>query len=394
MKLAVGARTDVGQVREGNEDSYLAKAPVFVVADGMGGHIAGDVASATAVEVIQKELGDARADQPETLIAILKNANSEIYEKAAADESLRGMGTTCTLMLVADSTAQIAHVGDSRAYLLRDGELQQVTEDHTLVGRMVSEGRLDPEEAEHHPQRSIITRALGVDSEVDVDLISLDLQTGDRLLLCSDGLTSMIAAPQIREVLADGDDPQAAADALVDQANSAGGDDNITVVVVFAGIEQTGAPPPPTIGETGSVPSTATDPAADAGYHRAVEVAPRQRRWPRRLAASMLLVALLGVAGYGAARYALSHSWFVGVNDDGRVAIFRGIPDEVAGMTLNEEHDTTTVTLDSLPEFTRDDVENGISVASLSEAQETVTDLIRLAEDEEFDRTKRTRRRM
>ncbi|MGH2757489.1 MAG: Stp1/IreP family PP2C-type Ser/Thr phosphatase [Actinomycetota bacterium] len=385
MKLAVGARTDVGQVREGNEDSYLANAPVFAVADGMGGHIAGDIASAIAVEVIQNEAGDFSADDPDTLATVLKDANAEIYQRSSGDESLRGMGTTCTLMLVDGTTAQIAHVGDSRAYLLRDGELRQVTEDHTLVGRMVSEGRLKPEDAQHHPQRSIITRALGVDSEVEVDVVSLDLHDGDRLLLCSDGLSSMVEPSDIRDALASDPDPQRVADSLVERANAAGGDDNITVVVVFAGAAQVGAAPPVTDAAAPPTgPRADTDPAEGTDYHRAVEVTPKRRRWPRRVALGMVVVALLGGAAYGATRYALSNSWFVGVNDDGRVAIYRGIPDEIAGVSLKEEHDTSDVQLESLPEFRRDEVRRGIPVDSLAEAQETVTNLTRLAQDEEF----------
>jgi protein phosphatase len=394
MKLAVGARTDIGQVRQGNEDSYLADAPIFAVADGMGGHIAGDIASAIAVEVIQKEAGDIDAAQPDTLATVLKDANSEIYRKSSGDESLRGMGTTCTLMLVDGATAQIAHVGDSRAYLLRGGELQQVTEDHTLVGRMVSEGRLKPEDAPHHPQRSVITRALGVDSDVEVDIVSLELHEGDRLLLCSDGLSSMIETSEIREVLAADRDPQKVADTLVAKANAAGGDDNITVVVVFAGVEQPGAPPPVTTDTPAGGPRADTDPAADTGYHRAVEVAPRRRVWPRRLFGGIVVLALLMVAAYGATRYALSNSWFVGVNDEGHITIYRGIPDEIAGMSLKEEHDTSDVELESLPDFRRDEVRQGIPVDSLAEAQETVTNLERLARDEEFGPSRADRREL
>jgi len=384
VNLAVGVRTDVGQVREGNEDSYLADSPVFVVADGMGGHLAGDVASATAIEVIQRDIAEVTEAEPDKLVAVLKNANAVIYGKAKDDESVRGMGTTCTLLVIEDSNAQLAHVGDSRAYLLRGGELRQVTEDHTLVGRMVSEGRIQPEEAQHHPQRSIITRALGVDSEVDVDLISLPLQEGDRLLLCSDGLTSMVEAGEIQDCLAAGGDPQQIADELVTKANDAGGDDNITVIVVFAGVAESMPAPVQKASTADLGPREETDPAADTGYHRAVEVTSTKRRWTRKLVAALAVVALLAVGGYGAARYALSNSWFVGVNDEGRVTIYRGIPDEIAGLSLKEEHDTSSVRLEALPDFKRDEVAGGIRVGSLSEAEETVEDLERLARDEEF----------
>lgn len=385
MKLAVGARTDVGRVRQANEDSFFIQAPLFVVADGMGGHVAGDVASATAVEVVQNEMAQADASEPGSLAAILSEANSAIYEKAAADQTLHGMGTTCTLLLIGDGRAQIAHVGDSRAYLLRDGALRQVTEDHTLVARMVAEGQLTPEEAEHHPQRSMITRTLGVDPDVEVDLISLDLAQGDRILMCSDGLNSMLAAQAIQDVLVRQPDPQSAADELVEQAIAAGGEDNVTVVVVDVGAEQRGSAPP----ATAPVDQGArhdTDRSGETGYHRALEVTPRRRRWRRLTLGAAVVVLLLAGGGYAAARYALTNSWFVGVNDDGRLTIFRGIPDEVAGLTLKEEEKTSTLELESLPAFKRDEVSNGIRVDSLAEAEATLDNLTRLAEDTEFNR--------
>ncbi|MGH2789902.1 MAG: Stp1/IreP family PP2C-type Ser/Thr phosphatase, partial [Actinomycetota bacterium] len=229
MKVNIGAKSDVGRVREANEDSYLVHEPLFVVADGMGGHIAGDVASSTAVKTIEKQSSDASAEDMETLARLVRSANSQIWEKAQGDPTLKGMGTTCTLLLLDGAKAHFAHVGDSRAYLLRGDVLTQITEDHSLVGRMVKEGRLTVEEAENHPQRSIITRALGVDSEVEVDLLTVDLDAGDRILMCSDGLSSMIDSEAMTAALTQTDDPQAAADRLVSLANDAGGEDNITV---------------------------------------------------------------------------------------------------------------------------------------------------------------------
>jgi serine/threonine protein phosphatase PrpC len=172
MRIAVGAKTDIGLVREGNEDSYLVDDPLFAVADGMGGHLAGDVASSTAIDVISRRARETDLRDEEGLRAVVREANAAIWKRSQGDSALRGMGTTCTLLSLGNSQARLAHVGDSRAYLLRDGELSQLTEDHTLVGRMVREGRLTAEEAQNHPQRSIITRALGVDSEVDVDRVT------------------------------------------------------------------------------------------------------------------------------------------------------------------------------------------------------------------------------
>lgn len=388
MNVAVGARTDTGRVREGNEDSYLAEPPLFAVADGMGGHLAGDVASATAVEVIRKERKDLSPDDPDSLAAMLQHANEAIWDRAQSDPGLRGMGTTCTLALVDEQVAQLAHVGDSRAYLLRDGQLTQVTQDHTLVGRMVSEGRLSPEDAEHHPQRSIITRALGVDANVDIDVMTLELAEGDRLLLCSDGLSAMVGADAIRGVLESLADPQQAADELVDSANEAGGEDNVTVVVIDVGRDGTGAAPPPVPeGQTGPITRGDTDPATDTDYQRAVEVppGPGKRRWLRTLVLAAIALLILGGGGIAAARYALSNSWFVGVDDAGLVTIYRGIPDDVAGVSLRETHHRSDVRLASLPDFKRDEVASGITVDSLEEAERTVADLELLSADRDFE---------
>lgn len=383
MNLAVGAKTDVGRVREGNEDSFFADAPLFAVADGMGGHLAGDVASATAIEVIKGD-GPASTVDPDSLADMVRAANQAIWDKARDDDNLRGMGTTCTLVLIQGDRAEVAHVGDSRLYLFRGQKLEQVTEDHTLVGRMVREGKLRPEEAERHPQRSIVTRALGVDENVDVDRFSISLAEGDRLLICSDGLSSMLSAEDIADALRSQPDPQAAAEALVDRANSAGGEDNITVVVIDAGGEE-GQTAVATEHRSDLGERTDTDPSADTGYHQVVDAAPAPRpRWRRTLVVTVLVLALLGIGGYAAARYALDNSWFVGVNEQGAVTIFRGIPEDIGALTLKEEHAITEVPLTSLPEFKRDEVQQGIKVKSLDEAERTVEDLEQLAGDRDF----------
>jgi len=397
MNASVAARSDVGRVREGNEDSYVAKEPVFAVADGMGGHIAGDIASQTAVETIERETGNGAALDPQRLAGIVQSANAAIWERAQGDPALRGMGTTCTLALLADGKIHLAHVGDSRAYLFRDGELSQVTEDHTLVGRMVREGRLTPEEAERHPQRSIITRALGVDEHVDVDTFTLPVREGDRILLCSDGLTSMIGGEEIREVLANESAPQTAADRLVDLANSAGGEDNITVVLVDITSDQAArgpeearatAPAPPRVRvDTQPTPPDAP-PAAMTGVHRLGELSAASkppRRRPRKALVALLVLALLIGGGYLAARWALDNSWYVGVDDEGTVAIYQGIPEEVLGMSLREEQRVTSLEVGDLPGFLREDVETGIKVGSLAEAESTVEDLRSRARDLEFE---------
>ena len=230
MKLRVGVATDVGRVRERNEDSYLAREPLFAVADGMGGHRGGNVASELAIETLGSFRVPAQGAAA-ALVEDIKRANLRVMERGASDRDLRGMGTTVTALVTQDARAHIAHVGDSRAYLLRD-ELQQLTEDHTLVQRMVREGKLTPEEAGHHPQRSVLTRAVGVEDGLDVDELTLDVHSGDRILLCTDGLTSMVENDAIERILKDEPDPQSAAEQLVSLANEAGGEDNITVVVV------------------------------------------------------------------------------------------------------------------------------------------------------------------
>lgn len=384
MKLAVGARTDVGRVRTGNEDSYFVDSPLFVIADGMGGHAAGDVASATAVEVIQNSRSDITADDPASLSTAVREANRAIWAKSSNDPTLSGMGTTCTMILVDGNRAEVAHVGDSRAYVFHAGELRQITDDHTLVGRLVREGKLQPEEAARHPQRSMITRALGVDEDVEVDQFTLDLSEGDRLVICSDGLSGMVSEDEMASVLKQVSDPQSVADQLVDQANEAGGEDNITVIVVDVGAESSSAPEVAAhrsdLGER-----TVTDPSADTGYHRAVEVAPKKSRWGRRIVATLLILGLLTGAGFYAARYALDNSWFVGVDEQGAVTIYKGIPDEIAGLSLKEVHERSPIEVDQLPDFKRDEVQAGIKVETLDEAEATVSSLEELARDKDFE---------
>ena len=399
MKPIVAAKTDVGRVRQGNEDSYLVQDPLFAVADGMGGHLGGEVASATAVETITSGTERSMPRDPSDLAALVRAANAAIWEKSKDDPDLRGMGTTCTLAMIEDGSLHIAHVGDSRAYLLRSGNLEQVTEDHTLVSRMVQEGRISAEEAERHPQRSIITRALGADSDVSVDEITVALSEGDRILLCSDGLTSMIDAGTVHDVLERQSNLEAAVDELVELALDAGGEDNVTVVlidVVEDGAERPAAAPArqddvrrePT--EPDAVPAP---PAVDTGVHRvdigADEDARSGGRRGRGLLITLLVLLLLAGAAYAAARYTLANSYFVGADGSGRITIYRGIPEEVAGVTLKESEEQTDVAVDDLPAFLQGDVEQGIKANSLDDARDKVRSLEDRAEDAEFNRTTR-----
>ncbi len=375
MRIETGVRTDVGRVRKGNEDSYLMDEPLFGIADGMGGHAAGEVASSTAVEALSSGAARVNPEDPESLVALIKEANRAIFEKATKDDSLHGMGTTCTLVLIDASKVHLAHVGDSRAYLLRDDDLSRLSEDHTLVGRMVREGQLTEEEAAKHPQRSMITRSLGIDPDVRVDLRSFDVRDGDRIMLCSDGLTSMVDEDTIKRVLQQKKGLQAAADELVDLANEAGGEDNITVVVLDLSAAADAPPPPPRSAspvELGPPPLSASPSNDDPGFGRRVV---------RKIVVTLVILMVLVGAGWGALRYSLNNSWFVGVNDKDVVTIYQGRPEEILGISMKEVEEETGITLEDVPEFKRVDLEEGIKTDSLEEARATIKGLQELVQN-------------
>lgn len=346
MRAAAAAATDIGLIREGNEDSYLVMDPLFAVADGMGGHRGGEVASQLALETIEDLFRSGEGDLAEQV----REANRVVYERSIRDRRVAGMGTTLTAVLVEGNRARVAHIGDSRAYLLRAGELRLLTEDHTLVHRMLMEGEITEEEAEVHPHRSVLTRALGVDASVDVDEDAIDLRVGDRLLLCTDGLTAMITGERIRELLAGARGPQDAADRLVRAANAAGGVDNTTVVVVevVAGADDPSTTPDETTHADG--PSRSPERAWRSG--RAVEPARRRPAFLTRKALTWVgVVAAAVILGLVGLRVYVDRQWYVGVAD-GHVAIYRGIPAELAGFRLNHVVVETTIpahTAQSLP---------------------------------------------
>ena len=221
--------TDTGRRRLGNEDAYVSKAPFFAIADGMGGARAGEIAAGLAATALE----DGEPKSAEEIVGLIEEANRRIWERSLQDPETAGMGTTLTAALVdADAgTIVIGHVGDSRAYLYRDGHLEQLTTDHSLVVELVESGILTPEEAERHPQRSAITRAVGTEPTVQVDAFTVDAETGDLYLICSDGLTDMLSADELEEILEKAPDPAHAARDLVAAANARGGEDNITVVL-------------------------------------------------------------------------------------------------------------------------------------------------------------------
>jgi protein phosphatase len=329
-QLRTASATDTGRRRRHNEDAYVCEPPLFAVADGMGGAQAGELASGLAAAALRDESselvgGEQRVDD------LIHEANRRVYQRQSEDASASGMGTTMTVALVEDGRVAIGHVGDSRAYLIRERKLEQLTEDHSLVAELVRSGKLSPEEAEGHPQRSVITRALGTDPDVDVDTFLVETKAGDLFLLCSDGLTSMVDDETIlREVERNRDDLTRAAKALVRAANKGGGEDNITVVFFeIAGdsgsdVERTVTLPPvedddeTTLDEHDGVPPVAVKRRDEDGH--------AGRRALFALLALVLVVALCGFAVWG-----LWRSHFVGVESDGHVVVYQGLPWNVVG---------------------------------------------------------------
>lgn len=235
LKLRYGAKTDAGKVRELNEDAFLADGLVFAVADGMGGHQAGEVASALALDIIRASFKKIPADNLEDYTQeVIKKANLKIFNQARTKSDQQGMGTTLTLAVPHQNKILIAQVGDSRAYHLQGDKLAQVTTDHSLVQNMVAEGRLSSEEAQVHPLRSVITRALGAEEAIEVDFVDFEVKEGDKILLATDGLTSMLKEKEIAQIVEENKEPEAICGALVEEANQKGGLDNITVVLIEA----------------------------------------------------------------------------------------------------------------------------------------------------------------
>jgi protein phosphatase len=380
--------TDVGRQRNANEDAHFVLDPVYAVADGMGGARAGEVAAKNAVDELAG-LGGEEAVSEKELAQAVEQANRRIHELSRQDEALAGMGTTVTAVAVGDGEIAIAHVGDSRAYRLRGGELERLTHDHSLVDEMVRAGKLTPEEAEVHPQRSIITRALGPEPVVEVERITYPSRSGDVYLICSDGLTTMVPEDGISAILRARSSLKQAGAELVRAANEAGGRDNITVVLFKLGEEGEGeaagtaqatmvAGDPEALhaddvraAVASSAPSdTEAGPATmvfdDEQKRRLREAraeAPRRpaprtgrvRRVRRWLAAAVVaIVAAAIVVGFWAGS---RQFYFVGTDDRGLVALYRGLPYELPfGLELWEQEYSTAVPARLLPERRRDRV--------------------------------------
>ena len=395
-------RSDTGLQRRENEDSAHAAAPLFVVADGMGGAQAGEVASRLAIEVFQQGL-ESGGSPEQRLADRVRDANRRIYDRSRAETGREGMGTTLTAAYLDDAQLAIAHVGDSRAYLFRDGQLSRLTQDHSLVDELVRQGKLTEEQAAEHPQRSIITRALGPEPDVEVDTATYPVREGDVLLLCSDGLTSMISEDAISQVLGAAGTLDEAARSLIQKANEAGGRDNITVVLFRleeVGVDGRAAPSTDqtTIVEPRQAePSVPPRPpaASPAPAASAVAVAtgpaerlqprptepprpgepPRRRRRHTRLVAAVVAVVvvllLVGGGGYLATR----QLYFIGTNAQGIVTIYRGLPyDLPAGISLYETYFVSGVPAALVPPDRRTQFFNN-QLRSQSDAQNLVRNL-------------------
>lgn len=337
MSLRWGARSDVGCVRSHNEDSYLVASPLFAVCDGMGGHAAGEVASSIAVETIAKMAP--KAADPAQLGAAIEAANAAVIEAAVNGLGKPGMGCTATAAYLDGTSLAIAHVGDSRAYLVHEGTLIRVTRDHSYVEELVDAGEITADEARVHPNRSVITRALGSDPAMYADHFQLNVEEGDRLILCSDGLSGMVPDGEIENIANQSSTAQICTDNLVDAALAAGGSDNVTVVVV--------------------------DIVNDG---RLRELAKKRRRNAIVGAVSVLAVLALVAA---VALFGISRSVYLGVKDD-CVAVYSGVPNKVLGLHLHWLEDETSVRLEDLPQDTQRRLAEGIPQENLDSANETV----------------------
>lgn len=335
-----GSRTDVGSVREQNEDSLVVRPPLFVVADGMGGHAAGEVASEIAVKTIE-ELAPSFADA-EALGHAVEEANRDIINAALAGEGREGMGTTVTAAVLERNRLVIAQVGDSRAYLLHNGELTQLTRDHSLMANMIEAGQITPEEARYHPSRSVITRALGNDPDTVPDLYEINVEDGDRLLLCSDGLYSMLEDDEIAAVMRRVSDPQRCASTLVNGAIAAGGHDNVTVIVADA---------------------------EGLGHQQRRRVAIRTKI---TIAFVLLLLAgIIATAAWGGYTY-LHNTAYLTTTDAGMVAVYRGVPGDVLGFSYSELVEETDIPVADLSPSAAARIAENMRVSSVDEALELV----------------------
>ena len=337
--ISFGSRTDIGYVRDHNEDSLIIIPPLFAVADGMGGHEAGEIASEITVNTLA-ELAPSHLDA-EGLTAAVEAANYNVMKAPRQGIGRDGMGTTLTAAMLEGERLLIAQVGDSRAYLLHKGHLQQITRDHSLMADLIEAGQITPEEARVHPNRSVITRAIGSDIHMRPDIYELNVDAGDRILLCSDGLSSMISNNAIESIMRRQSDAQHCADELVTAALENGGADNVTVVVA-------------------DVP----------GFS---EVREKKRAHKSRvfyIGLAIALVAVIFAAGFGGYAF-ISNSAYL-IEENGKVSVYRGTPDDFMGIKLSTLDHTTNVDVDKLQPGVANRIKEGMSVSSIDEANSLI----------------------
>ncbi|GAB3206268.1 Stp1/IreP family PP2C-type Ser/Thr phosphatase [Marinactinospora thermotolerans] len=403
IALRYAAYSDVGCLREGNEDSAYAGPYLLAVADGMGGHAGGEIASAVAISTLMPLDDDVPGNEMvQSLAQAVERANMLLAQRVSEDPRLENMGTTLTAMLWSGARAALIHVGDSRAYLLRDGELSQITHDHTLVQTLVDEGKISEDEVATHPQRSLLLRAIQGQTNVDPDISVREAKVGDRYLLCSDGLSGVVSKETLQETLLSEPNVDAAARRLIDLANRGGGPDNITAVV--ADVIDTATDPhgptsvPALVGAADQRREPLMTPDTPAGRAQgltrgsgdtaemdrvpAIEPVdepgpqPRTRRWWPMVVTFLVIVALVAGAGFYFGQRYLNSQYFIGPADNGtNVAVFRGINTDIAGYDLAEQVEDTGVPLEMLPENERNAVEAAIAVGSLDEARSRVEEL-------------------
>ncbi|GJM56131.1 hypothetical protein ATOP_17860 [Granulimonas faecalis] len=338
-RLAWGSRSDVGLIRDHNEDSYLCRPPLFAVSDGMGGHAAGEVASSIAIHTIAKE-APATADSAQ-LGAAIEAANMDVLTAPETGRGREGMGCTATACIIEDDRMAVAHVGDSRLYLLHKGALVRVTHDHSFVEELVDAGEITADEARVHPSRSVITRALGSDPDMYADHFTIGVEAGERVILCSDGLSSMVTDAEIEDICVTSASPQVCADALVSAALIAGGHDNVTVIVV-------------------DIRNDGKEDIRRRGRRRAV------------LAWVGVLAAFLAVAAVVLSLF-INSTFYLAPSGD-TVGIYQGMEGDFLGVPLSHLVEETDVPVASLPEAVQSRLSEGISVESEDKARTTVED--------------------
>lgn len=346
MSLSWWAATDVGKVRTLNEDTYYADGRLFAVADGLGGHLAGEIASKIAVLELAKSLSSPSADRREALRRAFNSANTAVIGRARERSEQSGMGTTLTVALAEQDTAYFAHVGDSRAYLFRDNKLTQLTKDDSLVSELVARGELTRAEADVHPQRNIITKAIGSEPTLVPQLYSMTLNEGDRLLLCTDGLCGLVDDDSIANILQIAD-ARECAKTLIDKANEAGGSDNITVVIIDKP-------------DDGAVPGSG-------------RVA--------RAAITLVLILMTFFVTYRAGSWWLNQNFFLS-SRNGKVVLYRGLPIDLGRLALYRVEQQTKVPTSRLPAYYRKRLAKGIVVGSIRQARRTIGDIRALADRE------------